>query len=626
MTTSLFAYEDSTHKSITENAISTSGIATYLENIGIKNTDEFTSDKFPNANLWCLNPYENTATGNFTGLIVEGNRREDCPVYRSGNHFYDPTTGSKLTDGINTKYSLWSALERVTGSGNSIDWLNSGPYKLSWIDAKDYYYSALTLTNKDDRNKNWGNLFLSIGNILHLIQDMASPAHVRNDSHGPGDNPDIYEDWSNDYTITSNYSSVNLPKLTDYWDAENGKGLAEFTNSNFFSRDTNVDNTEHQPQYSKPTVLLNGQEYQEVVTDADGNSETVIVKYGLGTVVDSYTNTSYSDTRLTAYSLWDFDYRKKENGWVYSLNDTVHQTYADYLIPRAVGYSAGLLDYFFRGDIDMDSDPNTSGYYIIKNLSNENMSGIFSLYYDDANDNRHFITSWDSSINAGSQSSSVTFTTPINPAPKEIGKYILIFQGTFGNETGAVVGKEIFICSGPLLSDYTSGVSGSIYYEEIQSAYLLPNSDGTTEVGVSIRIKQDPSPSPYMKCFWLPWFGCWWYWYYPADPYSNNWDTSGPRYNSSATGLEYVKVWIDYDGDKIFSDSEIVMSGYGSVFLLYYSWPNTDVIVITGTIILPVERSCLAVMRVALRWPEAPNSPSGGWTWGEVKDFQVVTK
>ena len=33
----------------------------------------------------------------------------------------------------------------------------------------------------------------------------------------------------------------------------------------------------------------------------------------------------------------------------------VYQDYAGYLLPRAVGYSAGILDYFFRGKIKIEA-------------------------------------------------------------------------------------------------------------------------------------------------------------------------------------------------------------------------------------------------------------------------------
>ena len=55
------------------------------------------------------------------------------------------------------------------------------------------------------------------------------------------------------------------------------------------------------------------------------------------------------------------DFEMQKYGYsqrVYSLNNRVHKEYADLLIPRAVGYSAGFLNYFFRGTIDISVPTN----------------------------------------------------------------------------------------------------------------------------------------------------------------------------------------------------------------------------------------------------------------------------
>ena len=51
------------------------------------------------------------------------------------------------------------------------------------------------------------------------------------------------------------------------------------------------------------------------------------------------------------------------------LDDNVHNTYAKELLPRAVGYSAGLLNYFFRGTLEITA-PDTYVYSIIDGSSN----------------------------------------------------------------------------------------------------------------------------------------------------------------------------------------------------------------------------------------------------------------
>ncbi|MEW6420048.1 MAG: hypothetical protein AB1480_18365 [Nitrospirota bacterium] len=401
-----WSYDDVTnHREMTKLAISQSNITTFLgKNLNIKEGDVFPRYKYlqtsPSGEQYEPDsPFSNVNEGNYKLLIEVGSYFEDHPVYRTGNHFYDPTTGKKLTD----------TLYKYTAEESALIW---GTYYVNndfnWKKARDYFYYALSENSKDKRNEYWGKLFQSLGHVLHLIQDMGVPAHVRNDAHGLGAGyPEPYESYVKTYySVKGGYSSVNLPQLTDYWDTKAGKGLAEFTNSNFFSRDTNFDNPEHQPQYSKPTVTLSDQESTETVTDAYGNSEEVTVRYGLGTVIDKYINTLYQNTHLTAYSLWDFDFKKKANERVYSLNDTIHRTYADLLLPRTVGYSAGLLNYFFRGEINLIPDDATGSGYVIVNNTDEDMSGTFELWYDNTSDQRTIVpgATWTLSISKKSSS------------------------------------------------------------------------------------------------------------------------------------------------------------------------------------------------------------------------------
>ncbi|MCP3896033.1 MAG: hypothetical protein GY706_15600, partial [Bacteroides sp.] len=54
-----------------------------------------------------------------------------------------------------------------------------------------------------------------------------------------------------------------------------------------------------------------------------------------------------------------------DHGVKYTVDDPyVHKDYAKKLIPRAVGYSAGLLDYFFRGKLEI-SPPDQYVYAVI---------------------------------------------------------------------------------------------------------------------------------------------------------------------------------------------------------------------------------------------------------------------
>ena len=94
------------------------------------------------------------------------------------------------------------------------------------------------------------------------------------------------------------------------------------------------------------------------------------------------------------------------------------------------------------------------------------MSGTFPLYYDDTTDNRRYLTSWNKTINPNSSSDSVSFTAPTDM--KENGKYILVFQGTMGNETGAVVGRVVELKeSGGRVLRYAEVYEGGAWYRKV---------------------------------------------------------------------------------------------------------------------------------------------------------------
>jgi len=81
----------------------------------------------------------------------------------------------------------------------------------------------------------------------------------------------------------------------------------------------------------------------------------------------------------------------------FSLNTVNFQAVLPTLVPLAIGYSAGMIDYFFRGKIDYVPDPANPGGFLIKNIGTEPMKGTFRVYYDDQSGTRHPLTDyvWD---------------------------------------------------------------------------------------------------------------------------------------------------------------------------------------------------------------------------------------
>jgi len=147
------------------------------------------------------------------------------------------------------------------------------------------------------------------------------------------------------------------------------------------------------------------------------------------------------------------------------LDSVCYEEYAFKLLPRATGYSAGLLDYFFRGKLEaefVDEGLN------ITNKSEETMhDGHFELYYDNADGERKNI-----SIPSGAVVTALDpdadQTITFNP-PSDFGEdkhYILVYTGGLGNETYAVVGK-VKPCVHELVYIYVSAVRpDGIHYAE----------------------------------------------------------------------------------------------------------------------------------------------------------------
>lgn len=402
--------------------------------------------------------------------LRDGGRYEDKPPWtipylRSLNHFHNPLTDQGY--GIGGSAIQWSQKPKETQS--------PGGY-YSWHDVRDYFYSALTLPVKSNRDTSFASTFRGLGQLMHLVQDMSVPEHSRNDGHVAY----CYEDWVRDSPTsqailtnalanptffnkdalllasqipgaavpianlfdTNQYTGSN-PDIT----VQDNIGLAEFSNANFLSPDTMI--------YAGFSGDFPNPDWSNIVEsnpiNAAGEKTSYLKKLGMGESQGGKTGSGASVEHLAAVR-WPYKYlpQDKKYGKYLSLNDDlVYKDYAALMLPRAVGYSSQLLNYFFRGQIDMIPDDATGSGYVIVNNTEEVLDGTFELCYDKADpvDERAKIILSNGSFILGTKSSgnntspNITFTPPTGA--KEPGKYILVFRGRLGNETDAVAAKLI---------------------------------------------------------------------------------------------------------------------------------------------------------------------------------------
>ena len=443
--------------------------------------------------------------------VGEGGIKEDEPEgiprqivgrARDQNHFHNPL---KLWDqaGLHVFPYAWQSSIVWTQNANQ-----SPGGQWSWHDARNYFYQGLTLTDKNQRESAMANCFRALGQLMHLVQDASVPAHVRDDVHILY----MYENWvenirtSKDLEIRKKFNEfiadpipfdksildlrpnslapIPIARIidTDKYDGTNPGvtappevgfpiiGIAEYTNANFFSEDTKFSTSIPYPAKTSADIEICE------ITDPRGVKPAVMRPYyikkrdgekgvgekGCGGEGYRLATTGFLKDYVTRYFP---SYTKLR---IPALDGGVYEDYARKLLPRAVGYSAGLIEYFFRGKLQVTSLPifyKNSLYYMrvkIKNLTptKETMkNGTFALTYTyrptgaPSNGSKDiFGQAWATvelpvatctEMKYEEDEMTIDFMIPDPIARKDydFAKFMLAFKGTLGTEEGAVIGQ-----------------------------------------------------------------------------------------------------------------------------------------------------------------------------------------
>lgn len=358
----LYAYSKGVHEKISEKVIdkNITKIDGYLKNIGLNNG---VSENLNGNNLWI--PMVKKARE----WIEEGSWKEDIDVGILWSHFYDPRT--------NKGYSVGGVEIGQSAYDRANDLPNLGP----WVWARKRLYDGLTQTDKTIRENYLSIALQSLGRATHLVQDVSVPAHTRNDFHLPYVDEEPYETYTDKHYLDLDYKEIPFPlwdqSISPYaprqfWDTDtyNGynpsaslnQGLAEYTNANFFSKDTIFDDAYPFPNELSTDLQSYSNQNQnklpEIVIAEDNIPDTSfwIKKDKDGEIIDHFVKPGY----LTKEAL---DAGNPIYVRTFTLDDTCYKYYASLLIPRAVGYSAGLLDYFFRGTLEI-TPPDQIAYAV----------------------------------------------------------------------------------------------------------------------------------------------------------------------------------------------------------------------------------------------------------------------
>jgi hypothetical protein len=424
------------------------------------------------------------------GWMTEGSMREDdqnqdAGGKRSLNHFYNPLNGRGLSDippirgdgeDLYGRPSfIWAALFNEPGLNVTFPTKNINTWnEWSWQNVRQYELQGLTNSDPSIRSDNLARMFRGLGDVVHLLQDTSQPQHVRNEQHldilfGLPYSSAI-EKYGAKHWRELNYSASMLDwqtagftKMQDFWDrglyrvngvqalkddasGVPGKqlGLAEFSNGNFIGKTTTypeyfeTSDKDYSKHYFPYPSLISGTDFPRVKSSLGPNVRTVFLKNavlahriyldktGDGITFPNHSVLSY----MGAYA--------RKTGQILETastidDDNVLQEYHNILIPKAVQYSAGLLDYFFRGTLSVSLGYGTnSNQYTITNLNTSGQDfsgGTFYLFEDDTNSIRTLVaqTNLTGTLPNGG-SLNMTFQSPLSSGDK----HLVVYQGTIG--------------------------------------------------------------------------------------------------------------------------------------------------------------------------------------------------
>jgi hypothetical protein len=346
-------------------------------------------------------------------------------IVRVLNHFYDPIHDTGL---IGAKSVDW-ALGYVDSFATPPVVNTTRRNHFTYADARENMWRALTAelgrssppytatAHRDDAQERlfrWATTFRSLGDVIHLLQDGASPQHVRNDPHsavGTSTEQQAFEKFTNARVLNQtvgdagpyvqgfflrsafqkalppivlgNYTAPTFATPLRFFTTrlqgegagvlpDSRYGMMDYANRGFFTGGTlpNMSaNTFLRP--ATPVDVVHGYVASTVpcvLSSAQGNSWRHDLKctHWMHAVPDSVAasyvdtlppvdgSTQFTQPPLAAFSAFTIA-ACPPSQCRYTVGLEELQNMANLAIPRAIGYSAGLINYFFRGTIQIDA-------------------------------------------------------------------------------------------------------------------------------------------------------------------------------------------------------------------------------------------------------------------------------
>src|SRR3989338_6875625 len=293
-------------------------------------------------------------------LLMKGSKEEDHGT-RAMQHFYDPVYNRGITiAGIEWKKSKDWAQDTLAQASYSLNFISNPTERIFYGTVREFFESDTDYSwDRAIYEYAWGDKergLEALGHVIHLIQDASVPDHTRNDPHPPAlhyGSP--FEQWTAQFgpenidvvSQLQNKKPAIFSNLDEYFDS-----VANYSNNNFFSKDTIFDK-----KYDNPTILY---EWEETLNNGK--------KYVFG-----YKNTNGEQFRVVRIKRDSETLRNRPVE--YLIEDPDNLILSDYwnlLSQQAVLHGAGVIKLFFD---EVEKEKKT------KVLYNKNKNW-FQKFYD----------------------------------------------------------------------------------------------------------------------------------------------------------------------------------------------------------------------------------------------------
>lgn len=325
------------------------------------------------------------------GWLAAGSVVADMPPAHAVHHFFDPQSKKGLSDdalgsageGVRHRIGTRRAGERLIRNGMSaIEWITHPENPMNVDGFIEQYVKAVTTGTPAERARHTAGALLAAGALLHVLQDMGSPSHVRNDlgAHVQvigNDNFDVGSRFERLAALA--YGRLGVPavaqaaeasSLQAFFSTDKHEGLADRTAQLWFSANTVPGDIRLRPgtgtsALKEPLAASLKRPYPAPTVHID--LDTARAPDGVRLV----------DDRGVCVA----NYRVLDNMLSWQIDDLCAAEQIAVILPEVGAYSAGMLDFLFRGVIEIQ----VQNKQVVATAAGADFgAGTVEVFWDDA--------------------------------------------------------------------------------------------------------------------------------------------------------------------------------------------------------------------------------------------------